>query len=55
MILISLAIALAVMMLSPVTIRTVIPAVLHLAMASGTSFRAISFTPMIAWRIKPSF
>ena len=45
---ISSAIALAVIRLSPVTIRIVIPAILHFFMASGTSGLAISFTPIIA-------
>jgi hypothetical protein len=52
---ISLAMALAVMMLSPVTILTVIPAWWHFLMASGTSFLGISLTPIIAIRTIPPF
>lgn len=44
---ISLAIAVAVIILSPVTILTLIPALWHLLMASSTSFLGISLTPMI--------
>ena len=51
----SLAIALAVTILSPVTILTLIPALWHLAIASGTSGLAISWTPIIAKRIKSFF
>jgi len=50
-----LAIALAVIMLSPVTILTVIPARLHFLIASGTSFLGISLTPRIAKSIILSF
>ena len=51
----SLAIALAVMMLSPVTIRTVMPAPWHFRMAPGTSFLGSSRTPMIAKRVILAF
>jgi hypothetical protein len=44
---ISLAMALAVIILSPVTILTVIPALWHLIMASGTYFLGISLTPIM--------
>ncbi len=44
---ISLAMAVAVIILSPVTILTLIPALWHLPMASYTSFLGISLTPMI--------
>jgi hypothetical protein len=47
MIPISLAIALAVIILSPVTILTMIPALWHLMMASGTYFLGISLTPIM--------
>ena len=40
-----LAIALAVIRLSPVTILTLIPALLHCLIASGTSYLGISLTP----------
>lgn len=50
-----LAIAFAVIMLSPVTILTVIAALLDFLIASGTSFLGISFTPIIAKRIICSF
>ena len=43
----SLAMALAVMALSPVTIRTFIPAWWHLAIAPGTYFLGMSLTPKI--------
>lgn len=49
------AMALAVSKLSPVTIRIVMPAILHFLMASGTSGLAISFTPMIARHISSDF
>ena len=45
---ISLAIALAVIILSPVTILTVIPALLHFIIAPGTSFLGMSLTPIMA-------
>lgn len=48
----SLAIALAVILLSPVTILTLIPAVLQLATAPGTSGLKISLIPIIAINIK---
>lgn len=51
----SFAIARAVMMLSPVTIRTVIPARWHFLIASGTSFLGMSCTPRIAIAIKFDF
>jgi hypothetical protein len=43
-----LAIVLAVVILSPVTILTLIPAFLHLAIASGTSGLKTSLTPKTA-------
>jgi hypothetical protein len=49
----SLAMAVAVMRLSPVTIRTVIPALWHLAMASGTYLRGMSLTPAMQSSVKP--
>lgn len=49
------AIALAVIILSPVTILTVIPALLHFLIASGTSFLGMSLTPMIARSMMFSF
>ena len=52
---ISLAIAFAVMRLSPVTIRTVIPAMWHFLIASGTSARGLSLTPTTAIRVIFSF
>ena len=51
----SLAIALAVTMLSPVTILTVIPAPWHFLIASGTSFLGSSLTPIIAINVILSF
>ena len=51
----SLAIAFAVIMLSPVTILTVIPAPLHFRIASGTSGLGISLTPMIVSSVNPVF
>lgn len=50
----SLAIAIAVILLSPVTILTVIPALWHLATASGTSGLMISLIPTIAIKMNPS-
>ena len=50
-----LAIALAVIILSPVTIRTVIPARWHLLIAEGTSFLGISLTPIIAIKFTDFF
>ena len=55
MILTSLAIALAVTILSPVTILTLIPALWHWAIACGTSGLGISCTPIIVNRIKSFF
>lgn len=52
---ISSAMALAVIKLSPVTILTVIPAILHLRIAYGTSGRAISFTPIMHSKTYPDF
>lgn len=52
---ISLAMALAVMILSPVTILTMIPALWHSLMASGTYFLGISLTPTTAIKTKLSF
>lgn len=49
------AIALAVIKLSPVTIRTVIPAFLHLFIAYGTSGLGISLTPIIHNKVKSLF
>ena len=49
------AMALAVSKLSPVTIRIVMPAILHFLMASWTSGLAISLTPMIARHISSDF
>ena len=51
----SLAMALAVTMLSPVTILTLIPAVWHWAIAWGTSGLGMSCTPMMAKSIKSLF
>lgn len=51
----SLAMALAVTILSPVTILTLIPALWHLAIASGTYGLAISCTPIMARTIKSFF
>ena len=50
---ISRAIAFAVIMLSPVTILTVIPAIWHFFMASGTSFLGLSLTPITASKVIP--
>ena len=50
-----LAMALAVIILSPVTILTVIPALWQSLMESGTYFLGISFTPITAKRTKLSF
>lgn len=47
--------ALAVIRLSPVTILTVIPALLHLRIASGTSGLGISLTPMIVNKVNSFF
>jgi accessory gene regulator protein AgrB len=47
--------ALAVTILSPVTILTVIPALWQSLMESGTYFLGISLTPMTANKIKLSF
>ena len=47
-----LAIDRAVLILSPVTIRTVIPAFLHFRIASGTSSRTGSSIPTIAMRVR---
>lgn len=52
---ISLAMAFAVIKLSPVTIRTFIPATLHFYIASGTSFRNTSFTPINARQVSSDF
>lgn len=52
---ISSAMALAVMRLSPVTMRMVMPAILHFCMASGTSSLGTSFTPMIHKQISYCF
>jgi len=49
------AIALAVTMLSPVTIRTVTPAPLTFVIASGTSYLTISMIPKMQIRVKPLF
>ncbi len=49
----SSAIALAVNKLSPVTIRTLTPAVLHLAIADGTSYLSISLIPKRAIIVNP--
>jgi hypothetical protein len=51
----SLAIAVAVNLLSPVTILTVIPAFWQRATASGTSFLMISLIPMIVIKVNPVF
>ena len=51
----SVAIALAVMILSPVTIRTFIPAFLHFTIASGTYGLGTSLTPTIAIKTRPDF
>lgn len=51
----SKAIALAVLLLSPVTILTFIPALLHYWTALGTSSLKISFMPKIASKVKPDF
>lgn len=51
----SLAIALAVLLLSPVTILTLIPAVLHYFTAKGTSSLKISFIPKIPNKTKLDF
>ena len=48
----SMAMALAVRRLSPVTIRTLTPAVLHWAMAPGTSCRRMSFIPRRAIMVR---
>jgi hypothetical protein len=47
-----LAIAFAVIRLSPVTILTVIPALWHFLIASGTYFLGISITPKIATTVR---
>lgn len=47
--------AFAVIKLSPVTILTVTPALLHFLMASGTSGRAMSLTPIIVNKVNPDF
>jgi len=49
----SIAIALAVSKLSPVTILTLTPAYLHFAMAPGTSCLRISFIPKRAIMVSP--
>jgi hypothetical protein len=51
----SLAIALAVIILSPVTILTFIPALWHLMMAPGTYFLGMSRTPKIVIKISSVF
>ena len=51
----SLAMAFAVMILSPVTILTFITALWHLAMASGTSFLGMSRTPKMQTKIRSLF
>jgi hypothetical protein len=55
MIPISSAIAFAVIRLSPVTILTVIPAILHFLIAYGTSGLGISLTPIIVNNVNPRF
>mmetsp|Transcript_30056 Transcript_30056/g.70193 ORF Transcript_30056/g.70193 Transcript_30056/m.70193 type:complete len:210 (+) Transcript_30056:1012-1641(+) len=50
----SLAMLLAVMTLSPVTIRTVMPAFWHRRTAAGTSFRTGSWIPKTPMRVRPS-
>lgn len=52
---ISQAIALAVIKLSPVTIRIVIPAILHFCIASGTYYLGTSLTPIIPRHINSDF
>lgn len=49
------AIALAVIRLSPVTIRIVIPAILHFWIASGTYYLGTSLTPIIHKHISYCF
>ena len=51
----SIAIALAVIKLSPVTILTLTPAALHLAIAPGTSYLKISLIPTKATIFNPDF
>jgi hypothetical protein len=51
----SFAIVLAVMTLSPVTILTLIPAFLHLAIAPGTSGLKTSLTPNTANKMSFDF
>mmetsp|Transcript_6521 Transcript_6521/g.7340 ORF Transcript_6521/g.7340 Transcript_6521/m.7340 type:complete len:207 (-) Transcript_6521:1826-2446(-) len=51
----SLAMALAVSLLSPVTILTLMPAVLHLATAPITASLRISLIPKTAMRVNPDF
>jgi hypothetical protein len=48
----SLAIASAVILLSPVTILTLIPATTHFSIAPGTSFLNTSLIPVKATKIK---
>jgi hypothetical protein len=50
-----LAMAIAVIILSPVTILTLIPDFLHFYIASGTSGRGTSLTPMTANNIRLDF
>lgn len=49
------AIALALILLSPVTIRVFIPALRHFFIASYTYGRGISLIPSMAIKIKPFF
>jgi hypothetical protein len=49
----SLAIAMAVVKLSPVTILTLTPASLHYPTASGTSYLMISLIPAMAQSVRP--
>lgn len=51
----SLAMAFAVMMLSPVTILTLIPALWHLTIAPGTSLRGMSLTPKMHSKMRSFF
>ena len=51
----SIAMALAVIKLSPVTILTLTPAALHLAIAPGTSYLKISLIPTRATIFNPDF
>ena len=49
------AIALAVILLSPVTIRTLIPAFSHFSIAPFTSSLKMSYIPKIQNKVKPDF